>query len=131
MEKFLSNRKVIIVLLFFQVVPLIMFSPNVYSFQNQEWWLSAILSICALIAAIRMVTRPEPLTWTWYLIGFAQGFNIISRLLMLFPHAIINVEGQQLFNTSYVVISILAMLLSAFLLWYIERPSVRMGLYSN
>jgi zinc transporter ZupT len=66
--------------------------------------------------------------WPWYLVSFAQGFNIISRLMMIMPHATRNQDGAQVFNTSYVILTLISMLLSSFFLWYTELPDVRMGL---
>ena len=44
--------------------------------------------------------------WPWYLVSFAQGVNIISRLMMLLPHATRNNEGVQDFNAAYVIIAV-------------------------
>jgi hypothetical protein len=64
--------------------------------------------------------------WPWYLLSFAQGFNIISRLMMMMPHATVTVGGHEVFNTGYISLTFLSMLLSAFILWFIELPEVRM-----
>jgi hypothetical protein len=62
------------------------------------------------------------------LISFAQGFNIISRLMMLMPHITRNNNGVQVFNALYVVLAVISLAFSAFLLWYTELPEVRLGL---
>ena len=117
-----NTIKLILVL---QFVPLILFPPE--SFKTQEWWLPVILAVLALISTIQLF-RQSTASWPWHLIGFSQGFNIISRLMMIFPHATYNLEGAQYFNTTYVVLTLISMGFSAFLLWYIELPEVRMGL---
>jgi hypothetical protein len=126
-RNFLANRKVINVMLVLQFIPMVLFPLDSFSPKTQEWWLPVLLGVLAIIAIIQ-IYRGSVATWPWHLIGFSQGFNIISRLLMLFPHATYNDGGSQFFNTPYVVLSILAMGLSAFLLWYTELPEVRMGL---
>jgi hypothetical protein len=126
-RKYLTSPKAISVMLILQFIPMVMFPPESFSPKTQEWWLPVLLAILAIIAIIQ-IYRHSVATWPWHLIGFSQGFNIISRLLMLFPHATLNEGGGQVFNTSYVVLSVLSMALSAFLLWYTELPEVRMGL---
>ena len=44
---------------------------------------------------------------------------------MLLPHATENVGGVQRFNADYFIIAVVAMLLSAFEIWYCELPEVR------
>jgi hypothetical protein len=85
-----------------------------------------VLSIIAVIALI--VNRTSVTGWAWQLIAFAQGFNLISRLLMLFPHMTVNVDGVQWFNTLYVVLTMIAMAMSVFMLWFVELPEVKVGL---
>jgi hypothetical protein len=114
-------------MLILQFIPMVMFPPESFSPKTQEWWLPVLLAILAIIAIVQLY-RHSVATWPWHLIGFSQGFNIISRLLMLFPHATLNQDGGQVFNTTYVILSVLSMGLSAFLLWYTELPEVRMGL---
>jgi len=72
--------------------------------------------------------RRSDKTWPWDLMSFAQGFNIISRMMMLWPHAT-KVAGQAtVLDVSYIILTFVAMMLSAFLLWYTELPDVRLGL---
>ena len=111
--------------LILQVIPLILFPPE--SFKTQEWWLPVLLAVLVVIAVIQLYRHSLAL-WPWYLISFAQGFNIISRLMMIMPHATRNDNGVQVFNTPYVVLTLLSLLLSSFLLWYTELPEVRLGL---
>jgi hypothetical protein len=108
-----------------QFIPLILFPPE--SFKTQEWWLPVLLAILVVVAVIQLF-RHSLAIWPWYLISFAQGFNIISRLMMIMPHATRNDNGTQVFNTPYVVLTVVALLFSTFLLWYTELPEVRLGL---
>lgn len=126
----IANRKVVVALLFLQVIPLLLFPPSVYSLQSQEWWLPAFLTLFALISAVSLVRRNQQ-PWPWYLAGFAQGFNIISRLMMLFPHATRIDNNVEVFNTPYVVLTIVAILMSFFMLSYMERPDVRMAVLKD
>ena len=128
LRQFLTTRSMISVMLILQFIPMILFPPKSFSATTQEWWLPVLLAILAIIAIIQIFRRSVA-TWPWHLISFSQGFNIISRLMMLFPHATYNQDGNQFFNTPYVVLSLLSMAFSTFLLWYMELPEVRMGFY--
>ena len=112
-------------LLFLQFIPLILFPPE--SFKTQEWWLPVLLAVLVVVAVIQLLRRSLAL-WPWYLISFAQGFNIISRLMMVMPHITRNDNGAQVFNAPYVVLTVLSLACSTFLLWYTELPEVRLGL---
>jgi hypothetical protein len=124
----LSSKKVIIAFMFLQLIPIILFPASVFNLRSQEWWLPVLLMIMALIGLIQLVFLHNPLPNPWYLINFAQGFNVISRLLMLFPHITANSDGKQVFNTAYVILTVIAMAFSAFLINYFERADVRLEL---
>jgi hypothetical protein len=130
LRKILSAKGVIPVLMCLQVVPLLLLAPSSYSLKSQEWWLPALLSLLVIISLVQILIRRSQVSWPWYLVSFAQGLNIISRLMMLLPHATKNNEGVQVFNSVYVIIAVVAMLLSAFEIWYNELPEVRRNLLS-
>jgi hypothetical protein len=48
--------------------------------------------------------------------------------MMLWSHATLTVGGATVANVPYLSATVAAMALSAFLLWYLELPAVRMGL---
>jgi bacteriorhodopsin len=125
MRQSLVKPNSIKLILILQLIPLILFPPE--SFKTQEWWLPVLLAMLVVIAVIQLF-RHSLAIWPWYLISFAQGFNIISRLMMLMPHITRNDNGTQVFNTPYVVLTVLSLVLSTFLLWYTELPEVRLGL---
>ena len=126
MRKSLTGQKAIMAILILQIVPLILFPLSSFSPDTQEWWLPVMLAILAFVGVFQLTVRHSQEGWPWYLIGFAQGFNIISRLMMLMPHATFLQDGGQVFNAPYVILTIISMLLSAFMLWFIELPEVRL-----
>jgi hypothetical protein len=130
MRKVLSMRGLIPVIMCFQVVPLLVFPASSYSIKSQEWWLPVLLTFLVAIALVQIFIRRTQAAWPWYLVSFAQGINIISRLMMLLPHTTVNDQGTQRFNTAYFVVAVAAMLLSAFEIWYNELPEVRRKLLS-
>lgn len=124
----ITKKSIIILLLVLQFIPLVMFPPESFSPDSQEWWLPVLLAILAIVAVVRLVTRGGDVNWPWYLIGFSQGFNLISRLLMLMPHSMKIVDGQTVLNTQYVGLTLISMIFSGFFLWYIELPEVRINM---
>ena len=126
----LFQRKTLILILFLQFIPLIMFPPSSFTPSSQEYWLPILLSVFSLIAVIQLLRGNES-NWPWDLIGFAQGFNIISRLMLIMPHSTIIENGVVSFNWPYFLITVVSMLLSAFVLWYIAKAEVRTILLQN
>lgn len=127
-RKFITQQWMISVMLVLQFVPMVLFPADSFSIKTQVWWLPALLAFLAIIAIIQIFRRSVAV-WPWYLISFSQGFNIISRLMMIFPQSTQNVNGQQIFYPEYVILTVISMAFSAFLLWYMELPEVRMGFY--
>jgi hypothetical protein len=127
-RKSLANPTLITIALIVQLIPLLLYPPSSFNPVSQEWWLPALLAVFVLIAFFEVVFRHTSESWPWYLVSFAQGFNIITRLLMLMPHATMNDNGNQVFNAPYVILTVISMLLSVFFLWYTELPDIRSGL---
>lgn len=124
----LTNRTTIISVLILQIIPLLLFPSQSFAATTQEWWLPAVLALLVVIADIQIIARHRVEAWPWYLMSFAQGFNIISRLLMMWPNSTHNVAGVATANIPYIVLTLIAMGLSAFMLWYVEQPDVRNAL---
>jgi hypothetical protein len=124
----LASRGMIILVLILQFVPLVLFPPESFAPTTQEWWLPVLLAVMVLWADIELIVWRSDQTWPWYLMSFAQGFNIISRIMMLWPHVTRVVGQATVLNVPYVILTFVAMALSAFLLWYTELPDVRLGL---
>jgi hypothetical protein len=115
-------------ILMLQPIPLLLFPPESFRPSSQEWWLPALLAVMVVLADVQLLVRRSPHVWPWDLLGFAHGFNIISRLMMLWPHATKVVGGATVMDASYVGLTVVAMTCSGGLLWYLELPEVRMGL---
>ncbi|NTU75259.1 MAG: hypothetical protein HGA53_02405 [Anaerolineaceae bacterium] len=122
----LANPRLIKTILVLQFVPILLFPPSTFQLTSQTWWLPAILVIFAIVG-VSQVLRKSVAPWPLFLISFAQGFNIISRLLMLMPQSTQTADGSP-FNGLYFILSIISMLASAFVLWYVEKPEVKQQL---
>ena len=124
----IASRGIIMLVLILQFIPLVLFPPESFSPTTQEWWLPVLLAIMVLWADLELIVRRSDKMWPWYLMSFAQGFNIISRIMMLWPHATKVVNKVDVLNVPYIVLTFVSMILSAFILWYVELPDVRLGL---
>lgn len=124
----ITTRGCIMGALILQIIPLVLFPPESFSPNSQEWWLPVLLAAMVLLACVQLILRRSHQLWPWHLMSFSQGFNIISRLMMLWPHATKTVGGATVLNVPYVALTLASMAMSAFLLWYLELPEVRMGL---
>jgi hypothetical protein len=124
----LATRQLITTILIAQFIPLLLFPPESFGPTTQEWWLPVLLVVMVLVADIELIIRRSTHILPWNLLLFAQGFNIISRLMMLWGHATKTVGGVTVMNFPYIVLTLVAMAMSAWLLWYLELPEVRLGL---
>jgi hypothetical protein len=115
-------------ILVIQLISLILFPAESFSPTTQEWWLPVLLAVMVIIADVELIVRRSSAAWPWYLMSFAQGFNIISRLMMLWPHATIAVGKEFALNLPYFILTALSLAFSAFMLWYMELPEIRIGL---
>jgi len=124
----LANPGLIIAVLILQLVPLVLFPAESFSPTTQEWWLPVLLAVMVIIADVYLIVVRTPAPWPWTLLAFAQGVNIISRLMMVWPHSSNQVGTTWVLNVPYIVLSLISMLMSAAILWYTEKPDVRIGL---
>ena len=124
----IASRSIIILVLILQFIPLVLFPPESFSPNTQEWWLPVLLAVLVLWADVEVIVRRNTQLWPWYLMSFSQGFNIISRIMMLWPHASVPVNNVETLNVPYIALTFVSMILSAFMLWYAELPDVRLGL---
>lgn len=127
-RSFLSQPPVIIVILLLQIIPLLLFPLEVFVANSQEWWLAALLVVLTVIADFQIIVRRSHSVNPWLLIGFAQGFNIISRLMMVWPNATTNTQAGAVIDWTYVILTLISMGASAWLLVYTEKPAIREGL---
>ncbi len=128
LRRALTTRLSISVILVLQVIALLLFPAASFAPDTQEWWLPVLLVVMVVIADVELIIRRGERPWPWYLISFAQGFNLISRLMMLWSHATLPGEGASLMNVPYVALTLVSMIISVLMLGYTEWPEVRAGL---
>lgn len=123
-----ANPGLVTAVLILQIIPLVLFPASSFSPETQEWWLPVLLVLMTLVAVFGLVVRRVPGKWPWDLLSFAQGFNIISRLMMVWPHSARQEGSVWVMDVPYVTLTVLSVVLSAVVLWYTEKPDVRTAL---
>jgi hypothetical protein len=124
----MASRGIIVMILLIQFVPIVLFPPASFAPTSQEWWLPGLLFGMIVLADLQLILRRNTDLWPWHLLTFSHGFNIISRLMMLWPHATHIVKGEMVLNGPYVSLSCVSMAASGFLLYYLELPEVRIAM---
>ncbi len=128
MRQNVYSYPLVVAVLILQVIPLLLFPAKSFAATTQEWWLPVLLVVMVLIADFQLIVRRTASPTPWYLLSFAQGFNIISRLMMLWPNLTRTTEQGIVANWNYVLLTLAAMGLSALLLIFLEKPAVRVSL---
>ena len=125
LRKALSGSRLVPVLMCLQVVPLLLLPGESWSLKTQEWWLPLLLTVLVVVALVQLLVRRTRSPAPWYILAFAQGFSIISRVMMLLPHTMV-AEGKRLrFDWPYVLLAVASIGLSWFWIWYCDLPEVR------
>ena len=127
-QRMIASRGIIVIVLILQVIPIMLFPAASFAPNSQEWWLPVLLTIMIVLGDLQLIVRRNTDVWPWHLLSFSHGFNIISRLMMLWPHATHMLNGEMVFNGPYVSLSCLSMAASGILLYYLELPEVRIGM---
>jgi hypothetical protein len=125
LRKSLTGSGLVTVLMCLQVVPLLMLPTESWSLKTQEWWLPVLLTVLVVVALVQLLIRRTRSLAPWYIISFAQGFSIISRLMMLLPHTMVEESNRWRFDWLYVVMAVASIGLSWFWIWYCDLPEVR------
>lgn len=113
--------------LIFGLIPILFFPAATFNINSQEWWLPAILVLMGLVGLVQIL-RKSNAPWPMYLISFAHGFNIISRLLMFMPQAANDVNDVMTVDGVYIVLTLVSMVISGIILAYVELPEVKQQL---
>jgi hypothetical protein len=121
----IASRGIVVAALILQVIPIMLFPAASFAPNSQEWWLPLLLLMLVVVGDLQLIVRHNTDVWPWHLLSFAHGFNIISRLMMLWPHATRMLNGEMVFNGPYVSLSCLSMAASGILLYYLELPEIR------
>ncbi len=125
LRKTLSGPRLVYVIMCLQLIPLLLLPGESWSLATQEWWLPVMLTALVVYALVQLLIRRSRSMAPWYIISFAQGFSIISRLMMLLPHSTIGQGSEKRFDLPYVLLAVVSICLSWLWIWYCDLPEVR------
>jgi hypothetical protein len=117
-----SGRRLIFFVAIFQFIPLLLYPPQILLSINPIF-----LVIVALLLVLVGWQLVQGGAWAPILSTFLQGFNIITRLILLFPHALVD-EGAGGVNYLFLTTGVLAILLSIYFLYLLGRPEIEAGM---
>jgi len=106
-----------------QFVPPLIVAPATLRTVSPVIW-AAIVIVFGLLG-VNLLRRQA---WSRVATVFLQGFSIIVRLLVLVGNATVGTEVGAPVDVPLVTTSVLSMLLSAAILYYIDLPDVQMAM---
>jgi len=115
----MSNRQQLLLIYLFQIVPLLIFP--------LETLKTGIIIVGILVAVFALLGYGllRGRNWALSLSITMQGFNVVIRLMMLFPNALTKVGGGYVFDLPYLALSALSIGLSLYFLLRLDRPDIR------
>jgi hypothetical protein len=118
-----SGRRLIFFVAIFQFIPLLLYPPQVLLSINPIF----LVIVALLLVLVGWQLVQGGASWAPILSTFLQGFNIITRLILLFPHALVD-EGAGGVNYLFLTTGVLAILLSIYFLYLLGRPEIEAGM---
>jgi hypothetical protein len=116
----MSNRRQLLLIYIFQIVPLLFFPLETLKSGV------VIVGILAIVFALLGYGLSRGRSWALSLSLTLQGFNVVVRLLMLFPNALMRLStGGFVFDLTYLALSVVSIGLSLFFLLRLDRPDIR------
>ncbi len=113
----MPQKKFLFPIIILQIIPIIIFPLKT---------IASAISIFGFVALVFVLLGYglwRGRSWALSMSIFIQGFNIITRLMMLFPHAI-HKDGSG-WDVSYLIMAIISMAISGWFLVRLDKPDVR------
>jgi hypothetical protein len=108
-----------------QIIPLLIYPPETLKSGL------VIVGIMVVVFALLGYGLWRGRNWALSLSLTLQGFNVVSRLLMLFPNSLAGGPGGSFgFDFVYIVLGVVSIALSLFFLLRLDRPDVRATIVS-
>ena len=116
----MSNRQQLLLIYLLQIIPLLVFPLDTLK--------SGIIVVGILVVVFALLGYGlwRGRNWALSLSLTLQGFNVVVRLMMLFPNALMRLpEGGFVFDLPYLTLSAISIGLSLFFLLRLDRPDIR------
>jgi hypothetical protein len=101
-----------------QFIPALLLPPALLSSVNPVLFIVPLAFFALLGWAMLTLRR-----WSMTLCIFVQGLNVIARFLIMFPQAV----GEESADWLFVIISLVAILLSSGILYVIDQPKIQVA----
>ncbi len=115
----MSQKKFLLPIILLQIFPILIFPLKT---------ITAALPIFGFVAFIFALLGYgiwRGRSWALSMSIFIQGFNIITRMMMFFPHAIRTPVNGGGWDISYLILATLSMGISAWFMLRLDKPDVR------
>lgn len=113
----MPQKKFLIPIILLQIIPIIIFPLETITAGL------SLFGIVFLIYALLGFGLWRGRNWALTMSIFLQGFNIIIRMMMLFPHAVDGKNGG--WDISYILMAIISMAISGWFLVRLDKPDIR------
>jgi len=104
-----------------QFIPIIVMPINTLKGLNPVLW-GAIVALFVLLGVFLLQRR----AWSRVASIFVQGFNVIVRILMTLGNIVQPEKAGGGINTELVISTVLSLILSAVVLYYIDQPDIQL-----
>jgi hypothetical protein len=116
-----SGQRLVLFVAVFQFIPLVLYPPEILLSISP-----AFLVITALLLVLVGWQLVRRRSWAPIFSTFLQGFNVITRIILLFPHALIS-GGAGGVNYLFLITGVVSILISTFFLYLLAKPELEVG----
>jgi hypothetical protein len=121
----MPNKSKLLLIYVLQIIPLLIYPPETLKSGL------IIVGIMIVVFALLGYGLWRGRTWALSLSLTMQGFNVIARLMMLFPNSLISkANGVFGFDFLYIALGVVSIALSLYFLLRLDRPDVRATIIS-
>lgn len=116
----MSKNPKLLLLYIFQIIPLLIYPPQLLG--------RGLVAVGVMVAIFALLGYGlwQGRNWALSLSLTMQGFNVLVRLMMLYPNAMSHLgDGSAVFDVPYIAMSIASIALSMYVLLRLDRPDVR------
>jgi hypothetical protein len=113
----MPQKKFLIPLILLQIIPIIIFPLKTIASGI------SIFGFVALVFVLLGYGLWQGRSWALSMSIFIQGFNIITRLMMVLPHAL-RVDGSG-WDLPYLLMAVISMAISGWFMLRLDKPDIR------
>jgi len=120
---FANKPRSLVLIALLQVVPIALLPPGSYRGLGIP-----VIAVGIVLFGILGASLLRGRRWARSAAIFAQGMNIIVRLLMSLSNAMVDVQGAARPNVPFLVTAVVSMALSGLVLYAIDQPEIEMAM---